>query len=195
MPMFYPPDAPVPAGLRTSEFLLRMLRASDVELDYYAVISSQAQLLLKSGGAWPREGFTLAENLADLEEHERDFQARKGFTYTVMNPNETECLGCVYIYPLVNLLRRVQADPERIQRVGDYEARVWFWVRSSRLADHLDARLLEALRRWFASEWAFARVVFTVNSTEPDHLRLLQQAGLQEQEALAGQHSTIYLYS
>ncbi len=195
MPAFYPPDAPVPAGLRTDEFVLRMLRATDVALDYDAVISSREQLLLKSGGDWPREGFTLEENLADLEEHERDFHARTGFTYTVMNLTETECLGCVYIYPLLSLLQRVHASPERLARVGDYEARVWFWARSSRLADHLDARLLEALRRWLAREWAFARVVFSVNASETEHLRLLQQAGLQEQEVLHGEHSTLYLYA
>src|SRR5215472_8954985 len=116
--MFYPSDASVPEMLRTDEFLLRPLRASDVALDYDAVISSREQLLLKSGGTWPREGFTLEENLADLEEHERDFQQRAGFIYTVMNPTETECLGCVYIYPLINVLKRVKANPERIARVG-----------------------------------------------------------------------------
>lgn len=194
MPTFYPPEAPVPAGLRTDEFVLRMLCASDVELDYDAVISSREQLLLKSGGDWPREGFTLEENLADLQAHEHDFEERRGFTYTVMNPTETECLGCVYIYPLSNLLRRAKASPERLERVGDYGARVWFWVRSSRLADHLDARLLAALRRWLAEEWAFARVVFSVNARETQHLDLLRQAGLREQEVVQGEHSTTYLY-
>ncbi|HEY7124455.1 MAG TPA: hypothetical protein VH540_10925 [Ktedonobacterales bacterium] len=192
--LFYLADAPVPAGLRTEEFVLRVLRAADAALDYDAVISSREQLLVKSGGDWPREGFTLEENLADLERHERDFHERSGFTYTVMNPTETECLGCVYIYPLRSLLERVNASQERLARVGDYEARVWFWTRSSRLADHLDARLLEALRGWLRREWAFARVVFSVNANETEHLRLLQQAGLREQETLQGERSTLYLY-
>ena len=39
--MFYPADAPVPETLRTDEFLLRPLRATDVQLDYEAVISSR----------------------------------------------------------------------------------------------------------------------------------------------------------
>ncbi len=51
--MFYPSDAHVPEALRTDEFLLRPLRATDVTLDYDAVISSRAD--------WPREGFTLEE--------------------------------------------------------------------------------------------------------------------------------------
>ena len=97
---FYPEDAPVPAGLRTDEFVLRMLAATDVELDYDAVIASKDMLHLRSGGSWPREGFTLAENLADLQGHEADFHARRGFTYTIMDPGEMQCLGCLYIYPL-----------------------------------------------------------------------------------------------
>jgi len=94
--MFYPSDEPVPEVLRTDEFLLRPLRATDVQLDYDAVISSRAQLLLSSGGTWPKEGFTLEEELADLERHEREHRERVAFTYTVMNPAETECLGCMY---------------------------------------------------------------------------------------------------
>jgi hypothetical protein len=96
---FYPDEAPVPTALRTEEFLLRPLRAADVELDYEAVMATQEALRQGSGGAWPRPDFTLAENLADLQEHEADFHARRGFTYTVMDPTETRCLGCVYAYP------------------------------------------------------------------------------------------------
>jgi hypothetical protein len=95
--MFYPGDARVPEALRSDEFLVRPLRATDVALDYDAVISSRAELLVSSGGTWPREGFTLEENRADLERHEREHGERIAFTYTVMNPSETECLGCVYL--------------------------------------------------------------------------------------------------
>ena len=43
---------------------------------------------------------SLAENLADLEMHERDFENRAGFTYTVLDPESGDVIGCVYIYPL-----------------------------------------------------------------------------------------------
>ena len=39
-------------------------------------------------------------DLADLEWHEAEFLGRRSFAYTVMDPTETECLGCVYVYPL-----------------------------------------------------------------------------------------------
>jgi hypothetical protein len=93
--MFYPSDGPVPEVLWTDEFLLRPLGATDVQLDYDAVISSRTQLLRSSGGTWPKEGFTLEEDVADLERHEREHRERVAFTYIVMNPAETECLGCL----------------------------------------------------------------------------------------------------
>ena len=96
---FYPDDAPVPTSLCSHQYLLRPLRAAGVDLDYEAVMASQEALRRGSGGQWPSPGFTLEENLADLQGHEADFHARRGFTYTVMDPTETRCLGCVYAYP------------------------------------------------------------------------------------------------
>ncbi len=42
---------------------------------------------------------TLDQNLADLIRHDKDFQTRRGFTYTVLDPDD-DVVGCVYIYPL-----------------------------------------------------------------------------------------------
>ena len=47
---FYPDDMPVPTELRTDEFLLRPLRAADVDLDYEAVMATQETLRRGSGG-------------------------------------------------------------------------------------------------------------------------------------------------
>jgi hypothetical protein len=173
--MFYPGDARVPEVLRTDEFVVRPLRATDVTLDYNAVISSRAELLLGSGGTWPREGFTLEENLADLERHEQEHRARVAFTYTVMNPAETECLGCIYIGPLERLLGH---DGESGEYLSDNAAYVSFWVRQSRLADRLDRRLLQALLSWFQNEWAFAHVLFIAQKIEERQVRLYEEMGL-----------------
>ena len=94
---FYPDDALVPAGLRSDGFLLRPLRATDVELDYEAVMATQEVLRRGNDGAWPRPDFTLEENLADLQGHEADFLARRGFTgivwYRVTCFDHTNALG------------------------------------------------------------------------------------------------------
>src|SRR5215204_7469819 len=83
---FYPEDAPIPTLLRGDDFVLRPLRATDVDLDYEAVMTSQEALRRGSGGEWPRPDFTLEENLAGLQGHEADFHACRGFTYTLMDP-------------------------------------------------------------------------------------------------------------
>ena len=70
------------------------------ESDYAAWSSSIEHIRATpvSRGAWPHE-MSLAENLADLEMHERDFETRAGFTYTVLDPESGDVIGCVYIYP------------------------------------------------------------------------------------------------
>lgn len=186
--MFYPENATVPEKLLIEELLVRPLRAADVELDYDAVISSRAELFLKSEGRWPREGFTLEENLADLVRHEREHYERVAFTYTVMNPAETECLGCLYINPLERLLKRVGISVENIPEESAY---VTFWVRQSRLQDNLDRRLLQALIPWFQTEWAFSQVAFVAQRAQVRQIQLFEEQGMQLQYTLP--KSFVYL--
>ncbi|GHO71830.1 hypothetical protein KSC_107220 [Ktedonobacter sp. SOSP1-52] len=186
--MFYPGNAVVPETLWAEEFLVRPLRAVDVELDYEAVITSRAELLLKSGGRWPREGFTLEENLADLIRHEQEHHDRIAFTYTVMNPAETECLGCLYINPLERLLQRVGIFVEYLPENSAY---VTFWVRQSCLVDNLDRRVLQALIPWFQTEWAFSQIVFLAKKVQARQIRLFEEMGMQLQYTLP--KSIVYL--
>ncbi len=178
---FYPEDAPVPAGLRTNEFVLRMLAATDVALDYDAVMASSNLLHLRSGGSWPREGFSLAENLADLQEHEADFHARRGFTYTIMTRDETQCLGCLYIYPLGVILRRMGVNTSAAavaNGAGDGVAEASFWVRQERIADDLDKRVLAALLPWLRHDFAFSRLYLRAFAREQRHVAIFAEAGL-----------------
>ena len=183
---FYPDDAPVPTGLRCDEFLLRPLRAADVDLDYEAVMASQEALRRGSGGKWPRLDFTLEENLTDLQGHEADFHARRGFTYTIMDPSETRCLGCVYAYP-----PRDGGDG----RDRDYEAVVWFWVIPDRVAGDLDRRLLTALVPWLRSDFAFARVLFRAWANDERQTALLAEAGLRVVDTRPGRGTKALLFA
>jgi hypothetical protein len=166
---FYPDDASIPAALWSDEFLLRPLRAADVELDYEAVMATQEPLRQRTGGRWPRPGFTLSENLADLEGHEADFQARRGFTYTITDPTESRCLGCVYVYP---------PGDDWHGQAGDDEAVVWFWVRPDCVAADLDRRLLAVLVPWLRGDFAFARVLFRTWAGDERQTAIFGEAGL-----------------
>jgi RimJ/RimL family protein N-acetyltransferase len=152
--------------------VLQPLRATDVERDFEAVMASQEALRERTGGRWPRPGFTLAENLADLHEHEDDFAAHRGFTYTVLDPDETHCLGCVYIYP------SVQEGSQATE--GTDKAVVWFWVRPECVEADLDQRLLAALVPWLREDFGLSRVLFRVSANDARQLALMREAGLQE---------------
>jgi len=62
--------------------------------------------------------------------------------------------------------------------LSESTAYVSFWVRKSRLADHLDRRLLQALIPWFQNEWAFLHVLFIAQRIEERYIRLFEEMGL-----------------
>ena len=142
---FVPAGFVVPERLETAEFRLRMLTVRDVIADYEAVTTSAAHLkTVFPGGGWP-DGLTLEQNLIDLGWHQKEFQRRSSFAYTVVDPSERRVLGCVYI------------DPTR-QPGCDAEATLW--ARQSELATGLETRLVTAVRDWLARLWPFQRVAY-----------------------------------
>jgi RimJ/RimL family protein N-acetyltransferase len=143
---FVPQDFDVPRGLEKPKFVLEPLGPEHNESDFDAWTSSMEHIHSTPGWAdqrWPRE-MTPDENRADLERHANDFANRTGFTYTVLDPESREVLGCVYIYPL---------PPER-----EHDVRVLSWVRASR--SELDAPLWRAVSDWLASDWPLDSVEY-----------------------------------
>jgi hypothetical protein len=97
---FVAADFDPPGSLVTDRFVLEPLDVEHNESDYEAWSSSIPHIRATPGfeGRWPHE-MTLEENRRDLERHADDFAARRGFTYTVLDPATREVIGCVYIYP------------------------------------------------------------------------------------------------
>jgi hypothetical protein len=182
---FYPADAPVPQELVADGFRLRPLLASDAVLDYAAVMASAELLRTRMGGTWPKDDFTLAENRDDLERHEADFAARAGFTYTVMDPGEGECLGCVYLYPLDRVLAQLGVGEGERGWVGAGDAAVTFWARGDRVAEDLDKRLLAALVPWVRDGFAFPRAAYPARRADARLVAILGEAGLTEERSFA----------
>jgi len=142
---FVPDDFEPPLQLVAEHFLLEPLGPEHNEDDYEAWSSSIEHIRATPGfldGRWPHE-MTPEENRADLERHARDFAARSGFTYTVLDPSDRGVIGCVYIYP---------------DRDGVADAAVNSWVRATR-AD-CDAALRELVSRWLAEAWPFERISY-----------------------------------
>ncbi|NYE19062.1 N-acetyltransferase [Microbacterium immunditiarum] len=176
---FLDPNKPVPEGFRTADFVLRPILASDVERDHAAVMETRDELRLWEQTSWPEDDFTVDANRADLEDLERRHLERRAFTYTVLDPEGDESLGCVYIFPIdATFLTKAEVARVGDDRWEDLDAVVYFWVRTSRSASGMDADLVAALRGWLAREWGFERTGYVTNEQYVRQVELLESAGL-----------------
>src|SRR5215510_8442850 len=99
---FVPPGFDPPSPRPDARFALEPLGPKHNDRDYAAWTSSLEHVRATPGfpdGSWPHP-MSLDENRADLERHARDFAARSGFTYTVLDAADGDVIGCVYVYPL-----------------------------------------------------------------------------------------------
>lgn len=100
---------------------------------------------------WPDRELTLEQDLIDLGWHQKEFQRRSSFAYTVMSLDEARCLGCMYIYP-----------PSSEQ----HDADVYYWARQSEVANGLEERLFESIKNWLQTSWPFAAVNYPGRSAQ-----------------------------
>jgi len=144
---FLPPEFRVPLVLETEYFRIRMLTINDVVKDYDAVMSSVEHLkgVFGPGTEWPSANLTLEQDLIDLGWHQKEFQRRSSFAYTVMKPDESQCLGCIYIDPC--------------SKTG-YDAEVYLWVRKSAFEEGLDSILFIEVKDWIETEWPFKNIAY-----------------------------------
>ena len=155
---FVPADFEVPETLETREFRLRMLTVNDVVKDYDAVMTSVNHLkTVWPGGDWP-EGLTFEQDLIDLGWHQKEFQRRRSFAYTVVTPSESKVTGCIYINPTSK---------------RGYDAVVYLWARQSELASGLETRLYAAVKEWVAKEWPSTQVAFPGRDVDWDTWRAI----------------------
>ena len=95
------------------------------------------------GSPDPWADTTLEQNLVDLGWHQKEFELRRSFAYTVVRPDESQVIGCVYLLP---------------SDAADAEVRLW--VRREAWDEGLDAELERAVRAWVAERWPFERVAW-----------------------------------
>jgi hypothetical protein len=148
---FVPNDFVPPHELELPGMRLEPLGPEHNERDHEAWSSSMDRIRATPGfehdpeDPWPRP-MSLEENLADLEGHRADFAARRGFTYTVLDPADLDVVGCVYIYP---------------SQDDEHDVRVTSWVRATR--SELDTPLRTGVSRWLATDWPFERVDYELD--------------------------------
>ena len=147
MKRLVPDDFPVPLSADFGDFVLRPLDANAAELDYVAVMESRDDLhaIFSPADKWPAADLTLEQNRKDLEWHWNLFESRTSFAWTVLTPDLSRCIGCVYFYwPLL---------PE-------YDVTVYLWAHSAECASGFDQRLEHAIKDWLARDWPFRSAAF-----------------------------------
>ena len=143
---FVPPSPP-----RSPAFRLVPLGPEHNESDHAAWSSSIDHIRATPGferWTWPRP-MSLEDNHRDLVRHAGDFAAGRGFTYTVLAPDDDTVIGCLYIYP--------SKDPA-------FDADVHSWVRAADAP--LDRVLHDVVAGWLAREWPFSRVDYAARAPE-----------------------------
>lgn len=130
---------------------LRPIREADVDIDYPAVMGSRERLWAKYGEAWgwPPANMTYEADKQDLARHEAEIAAHKTFNYALLDEEEAELLGCVYIDP---------SDPEAPPGT---EAVVSWWIVDMAIGTELERALDEFVPSWLTETWGFTSVHYS----------------------------------
>lgn len=142
-----PDEFNVPTVFENDHFRLRTLTVNDVVKDYDAVMSSLDHLqgVFGPNSTWPQADLSLEQDLIDLGWHQKEFQKRSSFAYTVVSLDEERVLGCVYIYPTTH---------------RNFDASVFLWVRADVVDDGYDAILYKTVTEWIEADWPFSNAAF-----------------------------------
>lgn len=121
---------------------LRPIRASDVDLDYPAVMGSRDRLFSIFGRAWgwPPATLSYEQDRADLVRHADEMVALASFNYAMFDRDETALLGCVYVDP-----------PEKVGADAD----ISWWVVDTEVSGALASTLRDEVPVWIATVWPF----------------------------------------
>jgi hypothetical protein len=140
-------ETPGRLDLRTGHHM-RPIRGEDVDIDYPAVMGSRETLWARYGHAWgwPPATMTYEQDREDLVRHEVEIAAQETFNYAVLDADETELLGCVYIDP-----PEAGAPPGR-------DALVSWWLVDDYAGSDLERAVADAVPRWLTDTWQFRAV-------------------------------------
>ncbi|WP_160691845.1 hypothetical protein [Clostridium sp. C2-6-12] len=135
----------VPILYKTENFTIRKLTILDLHKDYSAVMQAKDHIHElypeEYTNGWPTDNLTLEENERDLKRHEKEFDEKAAFAYTVFDFENKNCLGCIYI------------DPSNL-----YDAEITMWTRD----DITDALLFRTVKKWIEYDWPFKDVHYPI---------------------------------
>ena len=168
---------PVPGGHAERGFVLARLTQAHAERDHAALRASAEYLRTWSDSPWPEDGFSVAENAAELRWHDEEHEARVAFTYSVLDAQERRVRGCIYVRPLGDMLRtRGVEPPEGPIWPGGAAPCARGWIR--RDDPETDVDLLRVVLAWLTGPaWALSELWWTAASDDARQLAALDALG------------------
>ena len=141
--LFVPDEFNIPSVFQNNKFYIMQSVINDLVEDYTAVMGNVEHLQGTFGGYsnWPSYDLTLEQNLIDLGWHHKEFQNRSSFAYAVRNPDKTEYMGCVYLYPSTQ---------------KGYDVDVYGWLIKSACDRGLFSQFKQTVKSWL-KEWPFKK--------------------------------------
>ena len=167
-------------GFAGDGFIVRPLMPSDVVLDHEAVMSSREFLYhWEQDPPYPPEDFSVEDNLEDLQQMDSEHRNRTRYTYTVMNADATQVLGCIYLLPNDDrMYRTAEVASHDGTDLSTVDATVTFWVRVSTWENGFERVLLDAVLGWLRDEWSLERAVIMTNERLDHQIATIESLGL-----------------
>jgi hypothetical protein len=175
LPAFVHPD-PIPDHLRHEQFSFEILHPKYVELDFQALMNSKEFLRRWGMSNWPEDDFSLEDNLADLDWHYKEQLQKIAYSYTILNHDQSVCLGCLYIRPLESI-KPIQSSEKQI--LSAYPFFCSYWVVDDIRGAALDQHIFDNLRNWLETSWIFPAIFYTNNLLTPEQDAIYQHNGLE----------------
>ncbi|WP_026185174.1 GNAT family N-acetyltransferase [Salinispora pacifica] len=163
-------------------------------LDYAAYMASPDVVRVHSDGRWPVEGFTLQQDLKLVAKHQADHEARRAFTFVLLATLEGEALGCLYLNPLHEYLRRVRAKPQTMDTFPPDSAMVTFWLRQDQQGTGLAEVVAEAVNDWLVNDWPIKMHLFRILPGEWTSRAALERLPLRRIDLLLPGEERPYLW-
>lgn len=123
-------DVALPRDAVVGAFHLTPLSPEFVDEDL-AAVKTTAPLMEGIFGNWPT-GLTREDNAIDLAWHEREFTARRSFSWILRDPGGAY-IGCVYLFPELGCRGKARATfwlcdlPDRATVAADLKAELGGW--------------------------------------------------------------------
>ena len=161
-------------------FKIRRLTMADAALDHEAVMASREFLYhWEQNPPYPPEDFSVSDNEGDIRKMYSAHEEGSRYTYTVVNADETQILGCVYLIPSDDpMYSTAEVTTWDGTDLSTVDGTVSFWVRPSTWHQGFEGVILRVILNWLRNDWVFNRAVILTNEALTHQIETIESLSL-----------------